>query len=191
MRCEVTDTAALEKLLRLFFGFERPEIAGFRAAVEQFKSDLPAVLDALRSMIETAHEGNPSFRMAEEKFLVHAQEAINPAVNDADVREMLIQHILTEDIFINVFDDPQFHQDNVIARELTWSGAFFTGALDARLRGLEGTTRRSAPPPRRSQPPREAEISQGALRELLQERTTPKRPTGWASSTRPTRSCAS
>lgn len=99
MRCEVTDTAALEKLLKLFFGFERPEIAGFRAAVEQFKSDLPAVLDALRSMIEIAHEGNPSFREAEDKFLVHAQEAINPALTDADVREMLIQHILTEEIF--------------------------------------------------------------------------------------------
>lgn len=139
MRCEVTDTAALEKLLKLFFGFERPEIAGFRAAVEQFKSDLPAVLDALRSMIETAHEGNPSFRMAEEKFLVHAQEAINPALTDADVREMLIQHILTEEIFAKVFDDSEFHQHNNVARELyALEGAFFTGALKRQtLRGLD------------------------------------------------------
>jgi hypothetical protein len=36
------------KLLKLFFGFERKEIADFRAAVEQFKADLPAVLQALR-----------------------------------------------------------------------------------------------------------------------------------------------
>lgn len=139
MRCEVTDTAALEKLLKLFFGFERPEIAGFRAAVEQFKSDLPAVLDALRSMIETAHEGNPSFREAEGKFLVHAQEAINPALTDADVREMLIQHILTEEIFAKVFDDSEFHQHNNVARELyALEGAFFTGALKRQtLKGLE------------------------------------------------------
>ncbi len=139
MRCEVTDTAALEKLLRLFFGFERPEIAGFRAAVEQFKSDLPAVLDALRSMIETAHQGNPSFREAEEKFLLHAQEAINPALTDADVREMLIQHILTEEIFAKVFDDSEFHQHNNVARELyALEGAFFTGALKRQtLRGLD------------------------------------------------------
>ena len=139
MRCEVTDTAALEKLLKLFFGFERPEIAGFRAAVEQFKSDLPAVLDALRSMIEKAHQGNPSFRNAEEKFLVHAQEAINPALTDADVREMLIQHILTEEIFAKVFDDSEFHQHNNVARELyALEGAFFTGALKRQtLRGLD------------------------------------------------------
>ncbi len=121
------------------FGFERPEIAGFRAAVEQFKSDLPAVLDALRSMIETAHEGNPSFREAEGKFLVHAQEAINPALTDADVREMLIQHILTEEIFAKVFDDSEFHQHNNVARELyALEGAFFTGALKRQtLKGLE------------------------------------------------------
>jgi len=139
MRCEVADTAALEKLLRLFFGFERPEIAGFRAAVEQFKTDLPAVLGALRQMIEAAHDSNPSFRAAEEKFLVHAQEAINPALTDADVREMLIQHILTEEIFAKVFDDSDFHQHNNVARELyALEGAFFTGALKRQtLKGLE------------------------------------------------------
>lgn len=139
MRCEVADTAALEKLLKLFFGFERPEIAGFRAAVEQFKTDLPAVLDALRQMIEAAHDSNPGFRAAEDKFLVHAQEAINPALTDADVREMLIQHILTEEIFAKVFDDSDFHQHNNVARELyALEGAFFTGALKRQtLKGLE------------------------------------------------------
>lgn len=130
MRCDMTDTHALSKLLKLFFSFERAEIAGFRAAVEQFKSDLPAVLKALREMIESEHDRNPGFRAAEDKFLVHAQEAINPALGDADVREMLIQHILTEEIFAKVFDDSDFHQHNNVARELyVLEGAFFTGAL--------------------------------------------------------------
>lgn len=56
LRCDMTDTQALAKLLKLFFSFERPEIAGFRAAVQQFRHDLPAVLGALRQMIETAHK---------------------------------------------------------------------------------------------------------------------------------------
>lgn len=139
LRCAVADTTALAKLLKLFFGFERPEIAGFRAAVEQFKTDLPAVLDALRQMIDKAHRSNASFRAAEDKFLVHAQEAINPALTDADVREMLIQHILTEEIFAKVFDDSDFHQHNNVARELyALEGAFFTGALKRQtLKGLE------------------------------------------------------
>ncbi len=91
MRCDVTDVKALEKLLKLFFSFERAEIADFRKAVAQFKTDLPAVLEALRSMIEQQHAGNPAFRKASVKFLEHAQEAINPGLSDADVREMLIQ----------------------------------------------------------------------------------------------------
>lgn len=139
LRCDMTDTVALSKLLKLFFSFERIEIASFRAAVEQFKADLPAVLDALRQMIESAHTANASFRQAEEKFLVHAQEAINPSLTDADVREMLIQHILTEEIFSKVFDDSDFHQHNNVARELyALEGAFFTGALKRQtLKGLE------------------------------------------------------
>jgi predicted helicase len=139
LRCDMTDTQALAKLLQLFFSFERPEIANFRAAVEQFKTDLPAVLLALREMIEHEHEKNKTFRAAEVKFLAHAQEAINPVLGDADVREMLIQHILTEEIFAKVFDESDFHQHNNVAKELyALEGAFFTGALKKQtLKGLE------------------------------------------------------
>ena len=88
MRCDVADVRALEKLLKLFFAFERAEIADFRKAVEQFKTDLPAVLEALRSMIEREHAANSAFAKASKRFLKHAQEAINPALVVADVREL-------------------------------------------------------------------------------------------------------
>jgi len=128
MRCAVDDVIALEKLLRLFFGYARPEVAQFRKAVEQFKTDLPAVLEALREMIETAHSTNPKLRRAAQAFLVHSQETINPSLTAADVREMLIQHILTEEIFVAVFQGTPFHQDNNVARELyKLEATFFTG----------------------------------------------------------------
>jgi len=138
MRCGVDDVAALEKLLGLFFGYERVEIAEFRKAVEQFKTDLPAVLDALRNMIARAYAENAAFRKASQKFLVHAQEAINPSLTDADVREMLIQHVLTEEIFSKVFGEDDFHQHNNVAKELyALEETFFTGDLKKRtLRGL-------------------------------------------------------
>jgi hypothetical protein len=105
MRCGIDDPARLKKLLELFFGYEREEIADFRKAVAQFKTDLLAVLGALRDMIDAAERENPTFRKAAIKFLKHAQDTINPNVTAADVREMLIQHILTEEIFSQVFDD--------------------------------------------------------------------------------------
>jgi predicted helicase len=138
LRCEMTDTKKLAQLLKLFFGFERREIADFRAAVQQFKQDLPTVLEALRAMIAAQEKSNASFRAASAKFLEHAKEAINPALTEADVREMLIQHILTEEIFSKVFDS-EFHHENNVARELyALENEFFTGALKKQtLKGLE------------------------------------------------------
>ena len=61
-RCAVDEVKDLEKLLNLFFDYERTEITEFRKAVEQFKNDLPVVLEALRSMIERAHNREPEFQ---------------------------------------------------------------------------------------------------------------------------------
>ena len=130
MRCSMTDTKELERLLNLFFGYERPEIAEFRRAVTQFQTDLPAILEALRDRIDTAYADNAPFKATADTFLAHAKETINPSLTEADVREMLIQHILTEEIFTQVFDGGQFHRENNIARELfKLEEAFFTGAV--------------------------------------------------------------
>jgi predicted helicase len=139
MRCPVDDTDKLPHLLDLFFKYERPEVADFRKAVVQFQTDLPDVLEALRTMIEKAQKENAAFRKGAIKFLKHAQETINPAVTVEDVREMLIQHILTEEIFSKVFDEDDFHRQNNVAKELyALEGLFFTGALKKNtLKGLE------------------------------------------------------
>jgi len=130
MRCGVEDPAQLQSLLDLFFGYERSEIADFRKAVAQFKTDLPQVLKALRDMIEAAEKDNDSFRNEALCFLKHAQDTINPNVTVADVREMLIQHILTEEIFSQVFDNADFHRRNNVARELyALEETFFTGKV--------------------------------------------------------------
>jgi len=128
IRCKVDDVETLEKLLGLFFGYQRPEINEFRKAVEQFKTDLPAVLEALRAMIERAHADNAAFRKASERFLDHARETINPGLGPDDVREILIQHILTDELFDEVFPGQPFHKDNNVARELhKLEDTFFTG----------------------------------------------------------------
>jgi predicted helicase len=139
MRCSMLDTGELLRLVTLFFGYEREEIRDFRKAVEQFKHDIPAVLKALREKIDAAYSGNPDFKQAADRFLAHAKDTINPAIVEADIREMLIQHILTEEIFAHVFDQGDFHRDNNIAKELyALEAKFFTGQLKREtLKGLE------------------------------------------------------
>ncbi len=128
IRCKVDDVDALQTLLGLFFGYQRPEITQFRKAVEQFTTDLPQVLGELRRRIADAHDANAAFRKATENFLDHARKAINPGLTEEDVREILIQHILTDEIFDTVFPGQVFHKDNNVARELhKLEDTFFTG----------------------------------------------------------------
>ena len=138
-RCSVEDATALERLLRLFFAYEPTEITQFRKAVQQFKADLPAVLDALRARIDRAEADNTTFRTALLTFLDHARATINPSVTAADVREMLIQHILTEDIFARVFGEGDFHRQNNVAKALyELEATFFVGGVKHdTLRALE------------------------------------------------------
>ena len=112
------DVEALLPLLTRFFAHERAEVADFRKAVKQFALDLPQVLAALRDIIAEKRAASRDFARAEDAFLKHARDAINPAVSEEDVREMLIQHILTEDIFAKVFENPDFHRQNNVAAAL-------------------------------------------------------------------------
>ncbi|MDX0124485.1 N-6 DNA methylase [Sinorhizobium meliloti] len=138
-RASMTDTASLLRLVALFFDYERPEIAQFRKAVVKFKADLPTVLEALRGRIDTAYRENAAFRAEAARFLITCKETINPTLGEADVREMLIQHILTEEIFAHVFNEGDFHRENNIAKELyALESKFFVGAVKREtLKGLE------------------------------------------------------
>jgi predicted helicase len=118
IRCRTDDGHALHNLLELFFGWQRPEIAEFRKAIVQFKADLPAVLVALRERIDQAQASNAAYQADADAFLKQAKASINPSVTAEDVREMLIQHILTEDIFARVFGNDDFHRENNVAQAL-------------------------------------------------------------------------
>lgn len=135
MDCAVTDGPELGKLLDIFFGYEREETSNFKKAVAQFKVDLPPVLAILREQIDAAQADVPAFQSAAAAFLKQARDTINPSVTAEDVREMLIQHILTENIFAKVFGDDEFHRKNNVAQHLyALEDTFFSG--DVRRRTL-------------------------------------------------------
>ncbi|HEX9926647.1 MAG TPA: type ISP restriction/modification enzyme, partial [Anaerolineae bacterium] len=118
-RVDFKDDVALDHLLTQFVSYESREVRQFREAIEQFAQEVPALAAELRGIIEEQTAANAAFRQAAESFLELGRKAINPAVEMADVREMIIQHVLTQDIFTKIFDDPQFHQENNIAHRLS------------------------------------------------------------------------
>ena len=149
MRVDMTDSVALDGLVRQFLAYELPEIQEFRDARQQFKDDLPAVLENLRETIVDSEASNPRYQEAERIFPEWCHQSISSAVSNDNVREMLIQHILTKDIFLRVFAEDQFHRENNVARQLdALEGTFFTGnvrrqAVD-RLRAYYGVIGRAA-----------------------------------------------
>ncbi len=129
-RAPFAEAATLHALLTAFVHYEPPRVQSFHEAIERFKADLPGLLAMLRETLEAQAATNPAFREARDAFLELCQKSINPHLVLADAREMIIQHILTEDIFITIFEDAQFHRENNIARELyRVTGTFYQGEL--------------------------------------------------------------
>ena len=133
------DAEKLDRLITTFVDYERPEVRDFRAAIAKFRDDIPHILEALREEIKKAESENAKFRDRRNAFLDLCRQSINPEIEIFDIHEMLIQHILTEDIFTNIFHDAQFHRENNIAREISEIlNTFFTGAARRNvLRSIE------------------------------------------------------
>ena len=138
MRCRMGSAEDLARLLAAFFHWQPAVIGEWRHAVSRFRDELPTILSHLRERIDEAYSDNDAFRAKAHAFLEHVRETVNPNVGEPDVREMLIQHILTENIFAQVFDDGEFHRTNNVARELYALEALFLrgGAKREMLRGL-------------------------------------------------------
>ena len=130
MRVDMRQPAALHRLIRAFLDYLLPEVEDFRQAWQQFKADLPIILATLREEVQRAAATNDGYRRAANAFLELCRRTIGPAVSETNVQEMLLQHILTRDIFLRVFAEDQFHQENNVARQLdALAQTFFTGVL--------------------------------------------------------------
>ncbi len=118
MKANMRDEAELDKIVKEFVAFKNETIYKFEDAIEKFKADIPNIVETFRKRIEETGDKNTAYVEARDIFLKLCQAEINPAFTLADVREMMIQHILTSDIFNKIFDDPEFHRHNTIAAEL-------------------------------------------------------------------------
>lgn len=130
MRIAMSDAESLDRIIQAFISYERPEVENFHKAIELFKQDIPKVTNTLRGIILSEEKTNTKFIDAIANYWELCKESINPQISLEDIREMMIQHILTEDIFNTIFGETQFHRENNIARELEQVIiTFFTGKI--------------------------------------------------------------
>ncbi len=112
------DDKKLDEILTRFIEFEPLQIQKFNDALGKFKQDIPDIVKNLRELMTENAQTNKDYKVARDTFLALCQAEINPEIAAEDVREMMIQHILTEDIFNAVFDETGFHRENNIAKQL-------------------------------------------------------------------------
>ncbi len=114
----MTNRDKLADLIKTFFEYEKPEINEFRKALQQFTIDIPKIVESIRRKIEIAELENVNFKKIYLEFDEVCRNSIDPNISKIDIYEMLVQHILTEDIFRVIFSESEFHLHNNIARTL-------------------------------------------------------------------------
>ncbi len=115
---DLTQQKQLIELLERFIHHSDPDIEGFERAVQEFKADIPHLAQGLKDRIKTEHARNQAFVTAFAGFLELCRSSLDPTMSSETVDEMLVQHLLTERLFRTIFNNPDFTNRNVIAREI-------------------------------------------------------------------------
>jgi predicted helicase len=104
--------------LELFLSYKPPVYAQWEEAIGAFKEKVGELGQALVLIILGELKTNKAFKTAFEDFSLLCQAAINPNLAQSAVIEMLVQHLLTERLFRTIFNNPDFINKNVIAKEI-------------------------------------------------------------------------
>ena len=108
----------LVALLNRFFSHDESDEREFRRAMAEFKTRIPDLAQSLREHLADAHKTNRAFRDAFSEFVAVCRASLNPELSEAHVDEMLIQHLLTERLMRNLFQNPEFTTRNAIAAQV-------------------------------------------------------------------------
>lgn len=148
-------------LVRRFLTYQKPDIANFEQAVIEFQGQIPNIAKRLLELINEEQQRNSRFIAAFTAFHDLCRTTLNPKIGSDEIKEMLVQHLLTERLFRTVFDNPDFVSKNAIAAEIEkviaalTSRSFnrsaflrsldpFYGAIEAAARGIETWTERQS-----------------------------------------------
>lgn len=80
------------------------------------------MIEALNRLFNQTLTDDPAFPTRFAAFLDQCQHTIGARVSADQAREMLIQHILTEQIFRDIFPASEFHRANHLTRHRSRTG---------------------------------------------------------------------
>ena len=108
---------ALGELLVLFFNFENEEVKQFNSAQRKFGENLPFLTKEIEKEVRKLSTNRKYIKKIND-LVSSCQKFINPYFKKENVEAWLIQHILTEQIFLKVFDEQEYHKSNNISKAI-------------------------------------------------------------------------
>ena len=118
LEADLTQAQPVADLLHAFTTHAEPDIEGFEEAVAEFKARIPELAQGVLGIIAKEREGNSRFVAAFGGFHELCKTALDPRISEAQIDEMLVQHLLTERLFRTVFENQDFTRRNAIAAEI-------------------------------------------------------------------------
>ncbi len=115
---KMTDNNDVIRMLNQFLRYQKPEHAHFERAVQDFSKQIPNIADWLLKLIDEESTRNGNFIAAFNTFHDLCARTLNPKISASEIKEMLVQHLLTERLFRKVFDNDDFVKKNAIAVEI-------------------------------------------------------------------------
>ena len=118
LNTDITDSKNLVESLQYLFSYSDTTFSDWYDAVGKFSDRIPALANKLKELIEEQYKTNATYKAAFAAFYQACCNSIDQNLSQDTVEEMLIQHILTERIFLKVFNRSDFTDRNIIAREI-------------------------------------------------------------------------
>jgi predicted helicase len=138
----------LVNVLKEFFRYEPPQYDEWGKAVADFKIRIPDLARALDNLI-SSELTYPHFKPAFDRFAQVCRASIDPRLTNDAVKRMLVQHVLTERLYRNVFKNSDFVRRNAIAAAIelvidkltqrSFNREKFLGGLDPFYKAIEAT----------------------------------------------------
>lgn len=119
IRVNMSKSEELDKVLIKFVSFRPEEYKKFQDAFNNLKRILPDLAKDLREFFKEEKKINKKFRENLKEFTKKCQLSINNNITEELAIEMIIQHMLTRDIFVIFFQNANFHMNNIISKSIS------------------------------------------------------------------------
>ncbi len=119
IRVNMSKNEELDKVLIKFVSFRPEEYKKFQDAFNNLKRILPDLAKDLREFFKEEKKINKKFKENLKEFTKKCQLSINNNITEELAIEMIIQHMLTRDIFVIFFQNANFHMNNIISKSIS------------------------------------------------------------------------